>query len=117
MSTKKTLFKQAALVATALMTMGVLNSCVDEITDESRYTFKGNTVASYLEQYPDTYSSFVYILKKGDRYNLMEAYGSYTCFAPTNDAVAQYISRRKRLRSRTALPYWICTPSKSSPCA
>lgn len=94
MSTKKTLFKQAALVATALMTMGVLNSCVDEITDESRYTFKGNTVASYLEQYPDTYSSFVYILKKGDRYNLMEAYGSYTCFAPTNDAVAQYITEQ-----------------------
>lgn len=92
MSTKKIFFTHNAILAVALVAVVcTLTSCRDEIAEEKRYTFTGNTVASYLEQYPETYSSFIYILKKGNRYNLMEAYGDYTCFAPTNEAVARYL--------------------------
>lgn len=92
MSTKKTFFAHNAILAVALVAVVcTLTSCRDEIAEEKRYTFIGNTVASFLEEDTATYSSFIYILKKGNRYNLMEAYGDYTCFAPTNEAVARYL--------------------------
>ena len=76
------------LVAFAAFTFG---SCTDEISTEARYTFTGNTVASYLEENEEYFSSFIEILKRGERFSLMKAYGTYTCFAPTNEAVAQYL--------------------------
>lgn len=91
MKTKKISFARIAMVAMSIVAITSLSGCREEIGTESRYTFTGNTVASYLEQYPETYSSFVTILKKGNRYNLMEAYGDYTCFAPTNEAIARYL--------------------------
>lgn len=72
----------------ALMT---LNSCKEEILEGARYTFLGDTVASYLEEHEDVYSSFIEILERGGRLSLMKAYGQYTCFAPTNDAIARYL--------------------------
>ena len=66
-------------------------SCREEIDDNSRYTFLGHTVASFLESHEDVYSDFIYILQRGGRLNLMKAYGQYTCFAPTNDAVAKFL--------------------------
>lgn len=82
-----------ALLAIITATVSIFSSCDDEIAEEKRYTFTGKTIASFLEQedFSGEYSSFLYIMKKGGRYNLMEAYGDYTCFAPTNEAIAQYL--------------------------
>lgn len=91
MKTKKISFARIVLMAVSIVAITSLSGCREEIGTEQRYTFRGFTVASYLEQYPETYSSFVTILKKGNRYNLMEAYGDYTCFAPTNEAIARYL--------------------------
>ena len=75
----------AAMVAIAL------SGCKDYIDEGSRYTFTGHTVASYLEDNEEIYSSFIEILRRGGRLSLMKAYGEYTCFAPTNDAVEKYL--------------------------
>lgn len=91
MKTKKISFAHIVLMTVSIVAITGLSGCREEIGTEQRYTFRGNTVASYLEKNPETYSSFVTILKKGNRYNLMEAYGDYTCFAPTNEAIAQYL--------------------------
>lgn len=80
----------AMLLCTAAMTF-TFTACEEEISTESRYTFTGNTVASYLEENADFYSSFIEILKRGGRFSMLEAYGTYTCFAPTNDAIAKYL--------------------------
>ena len=91
MKTKKISFAHITLMVVSIVAITSLGGCREEIGTESRYTFTGNTVASYLEKNPEAYSSFVTILKKGNRYNLMEAYGDYTCFAPTNEAIARYL--------------------------
>lgn len=91
MKTKKISFAHITLMVVSIVAITSLGGCREEIGTEQRYTFTGNTVASYLEKHPEAYSSFVTILKKGNRYNLMEAYGDYTCFAPTNEAIARYL--------------------------
>ena len=86
MSTLK--FRIAALASILALT---LTSCVEEIEEGARYTFKGHTVASFLQEHEEVYSSFIEILKRGGRFNLMQAYGQYTCLAPTNDAISRYL--------------------------
>ena len=74
----------------ALLVM-VLCGCKEHIDDEARYTFVGHTIASYLQENEEVYSSFIEILTRGECFSLMKAYGEYTCFAPTNDAIARYL--------------------------
>lgn len=81
-------FKHFIVAAIAVLALG---SCRDEISESSRYTFTGHTIASFLEEHDDVYSSFIDILRRSDRLSLMKAYGQYTCFAPTNDAVTRYL--------------------------
>ncbi|MBO7468452.1 MAG: fasciclin domain-containing protein [Bacteroidaceae bacterium] len=66
-------------------------SCVETIDQGNRYTFIGNTIASFLEEHEEVYSDFIYILDRGGKFSLMKAYGTYTCFAPTNDAIKKYL--------------------------
>ena len=69
-------------------------SCVETIDQSNRYTFTGNTIASFLEEHNEMYSDFIYILKRGGKFSLLEAYGTYTCFAPTNDAIKRYLFKQ-----------------------
>lgn len=80
--------KSIALAAIAIM---ALSGCREHIEEGARYTFTGHTIASFLEENEEIYSSFIDILDRGGRLSLMKAYGQYTCFAPTNDAVARYL--------------------------
>jgi uncharacterized surface protein with fasciclin (FAS1) repeats len=68
-----------------------LASCSEKIDDSNLYTFTGETIEDFLTNRSETFSDFNYIIKRaGLNYNL-SAYGTYTCFAPTNVAVEQYI--------------------------
>jgi uncharacterized surface protein with fasciclin (FAS1) repeats len=49
-------------------------------------------IYEYLKQRPDEYSSFVKIIDKSGYSGFLNAYGSYTCFAPTNDGVKVYLT-------------------------
>ena len=71
--------------------IGIIAACVDPIDDGARYTFTGDTVASYLEKHEDTFSSFIEVAKRGGRFSVLAAYGQYTCFAPTNDAFERFL--------------------------
>lgn len=84
-----------------VMAIGALvtHSCTEEIDTSSRYTFKGNTVLSYLQSHPESYSSYCQLLdivhisdySESTVSQLLSARGNYTCFAPTNDAIARYL--------------------------
>ena len=74
-----------------LLTVLILSSCHEEIDTSLRYTFRGETVASVLLGSPDLYSDFTYILERSGRLSMLKAYGTYTCFAPTNDAVCRFL--------------------------
>lgn len=78
-------------IAVAGMTILALGGCREYIDEGSRYTFTGHTIASFLEEHNDIYSSFIEILERGGRFSLMKAYGEYTCFAPTNEAITRYL--------------------------
>lgn len=95
-----------ALATAALLTLG---SCRENIDEGARYTFTGHTIASFLEENEEIFSSFIEILNRGGRLNLMKAYGQYTCFAPTNDAITRYLFEQDSIY-RTTLnsenPVW-----------
>lgn len=68
-----------------------LTSCKEDIDESNLYTFTGETIEDYLANRPDKFSSFNYILQRAGLDKLMAGYGTYTCFAPDNEAVAAYI--------------------------
>jgi len=68
-----------------------LTSCEEEIDDSNLYTFTGETIEDYLVNRNDRFSSFNYILSRIGYDKILSAYGTYTCFAPTNEAVTEYI--------------------------
>lgn len=74
----------------ASVSVMALSSCQEHIDEGARFTFTGNTIATYLEA-DSTCSSFVEILTRGECIGLMKAYGTYTCFAPTNEAIARFL--------------------------
>ena len=76
----------------------LLTACHEEIDTSARYVFTERTIASYLDDHAQ-FSEYVRLLKeqpvsdvsKTTVYQLMTAYGYYTCFAPTNDAIQLYL--------------------------
>ena len=72
-------------VITALFSF---SSCdPDAISDDALYTFKGEMVGKYLENDSLEFSEFTQLLDTTKVLSLLNSYGSYTCFAPTNDAM------------------------------
>lgn len=88
-----------ALAAMALFSGAAFISCDDEVGEENRFTFKGELITNYLENNPETFSNFCTILSKakigkqysGNMLKTLSTYGSYTCFAPTNRAIEEYL--------------------------
>ena len=95
--------KALKTVLTALVCAAALSltSCKEEINESARYTFLGHTIASFLESHEEVYSDFIYILQRGGRFSLMKAYGQYTCFAPTNDAIARFLYEQDSIYQTT----------------
>ena len=71
--------------------LSTLASCKEDIDESNLYTFTGETIEDYLVNRSDRFSSFNYILSRIGYDKILSAYGTYTCFAPTNDAVTLYI--------------------------
>lgn len=90
MNNYKKLICKIAAVAFLPGLMG-LTSCSEDIDESNLYTFTGETIEDYLANRPDQFSSFNYILQRAGLDKLMSGYGTYTCFAPTNEAVTEYI--------------------------
>ncbi len=83
------------LLLSAILAIG---SCSDDVDTSNLYSFKGETITSYLSQQEDC-SSFYYLLtrvKLSSKSNasvsqLLSARGNYTVFVPTNEAVQAYV--------------------------
>lgn len=71
--------------------MLLLNACNDSLDDTTFFTTDEMTIIGTLESNPEKFSLYVEILKKAEYYNALKSYGNYTCFAPTNEAVLNYI--------------------------
>lgn len=84
-----------SLTAFSLLTAA---GCSDNVDESDMYTFTGKTILDELKEQPD-YSNFVTILNKvsfsdktkSTAAQLLSARGNYTVFAPTNEAINQYL--------------------------
>lgn len=50
-------------------------------------------ITGYLEKYPDSFSLFKQILDRTETSDYLNAYGAYTCFAPTNSGVKTWLTK------------------------
>lgn len=85
-----------ALIALLALAMPVLTSCSDEPDDEYYYSFTGEMLSDYLKSRPDQYSDFTAIVERAGLMDQLSAYGHFTCFAPSNEAVRKYLSDHNR---------------------
>lgn len=76
-------------VGLTLILGALVTGCIPDIGDNYT-TFKGEMIYSYLKKKPELYSEFVAILDRSGLNGMLNAYGTYTCLAPTNDAFKEY---------------------------
>ncbi len=69
-------------------------SCEDKLTNDRIYTFKGEMVTDYLQNRKAIYSDFITVLQRAKIYDLLTTYGTYTCFAPTNTAISNFLTEK-----------------------
>lgn len=74
------------LLATAV----TLSSCNKEPDESNLYTATGETIGSFVKN-DSNLTAFSYILERTGLDRNMATYGQYTCYAPTNAGVKQYI--------------------------
>ena len=70
--------------------------CSDDPGVENYYTAKGEMASTYLTNRSETYSEFIEIIKRSNTvsFELLGTYGSFTVFAPTNEAIDRYLAGR-----------------------
>ena len=84
-----------ALFLGTLLFMG----CKENVDESARYVFNEQTIISYMEKHPETYSEYLDVLRntnvseisQSTVYQLLTARGHYTVFAPTNEAIHNYL--------------------------
>ena len=86
----KNIWIRCAVVS--MLVLAVLVSCEPEnypleTTDEVNMT-------GYFKNFPGTYSKFLEILERSETSAFLGAYGAYTIFAPTNEAVDAYLQKK-----------------------
>lgn len=81
----KKIFKGAIIAAVALFA-----SCTEDIDKSNRYTFKEETLQSYLQNRPE-FSHLIDIFKRANMMGTLGTYGEHTLFAPTNAAIERYL--------------------------
>ncbi|MDO7173761.1 fasciclin domain-containing protein [Mariniflexile sp. AS56] len=95
MRTNKLFTWLSAFVLIVVVTLG----CEDKLDNDTFFTSKDMTIIQTLESNPETFSSYIEILKKTEFYNAFKSYGKYTCFVPTNEAVKVYIKEKFNVES------------------
>lgn len=83
------------LLAMLTLALPLTTSCSDEPDDSNFRTFDDEMLSTYLQS-REQFSEFAEIVSRSESglMNLLSTYGSYTCFAPTNDAVDKYLANR-----------------------
>ena len=91
-------FKVFNLISILLLGAILVTSCTEDVDTSARYVFKERTIGGYLTDH-EQFSEYVRLCKEQkvseisetSVYQLLTAYGAYTCFAPTNAAIQLYL--------------------------
>lgn len=83
-----------ACVCLSLLTVHGLTSCMDsDDVGESYRTFEGQMIADYLKA-NDNLSLFTEAMRLTGTLTLLDSYGKYTAFIPTNEAMEQWLAKQ-----------------------
>ena len=82
-----------------------LSACKEEIDESNLYTFTGETIEDYLANRSEQFSNFNYILQRIGYDKILSGSGTYTCFAPNNEAVQHYVDSLYDDMSNKDLPH------------
>ncbi len=101
---KTSKIKTWAVLLISTISLCGLNSCEDEIDKSNRFTFTGELISDYIVNNPQ-FSNFATILGKakigkktsGSILKTLSTYGSYTCFAPQNEAIDSFLIKQYNL--------------------
>ena len=99
MKTTRNIFEiafQKHLIIALTILLGALNifsSCDSDDVKGNLYTFTDKMMGQYLKGTSE-FSEFSTLLDTTKVMSLLNAYGSYTCFAPTNDAMKRFYSSK-----------------------
>ncbi len=87
--------KRFAIMLMAAIVICSIAACVDNDDDipMNYYQSKKVTAAGFLEENQEQFSEFIAILKRTPYFSMLSTYGTYTLFAPNNDAIARYLAR------------------------
>jgi uncharacterized surface protein with fasciclin (FAS1) repeats len=85
-------FKKKILYLLLLFSIspGLFQSCYTEDVVDNYFTFTGELIGDYIDNRPERFSEFKRLLDTTGVMGLLKAYGLYTCFLPTNDAMQKY---------------------------
>lgn len=79
-----------AILLCSVVLPGVI-SCSDDPDELSRYTSTAEYASDFIVN-REKFSDFVKVVTRSNMLSLLGTYGSYTVFAPTNDAFAEYLA-------------------------
>ncbi|MBQ8969369.1 MAG: hypothetical protein IJ064_06535 [Bacteroidaceae bacterium] len=91
--------RNLTLLVVTVLSLGLTQSCKEDIDMSNQYTFTEYTISSYLQEHKDTYSEYLNLLEEvhvssrseSSVLQLLTARGKYTVFAPTNQAIMNYL--------------------------
>lgn len=86
---KKYIWFIAVICFGAIVSVATLTGCKKQALEYT--TTSDVNIVDYLRRYPDMYSEYVKVLDRTNISPFLNAYGAYTCFAPTNDAFKLYL--------------------------
>lgn len=84
---------KASLLFMVALPVALVSCYDDDLPPESLYTYQNDMMSDYLKK-NSRFSEFAKIVEKAGRMDLLSTYGTYTCFAPTNEAVAEFLQER-----------------------
>ena len=84
------MMKRFIYIIPILLILTWIISCDEPI--EKFETSEGLLIGEYIEEHEETYSTFREILQTTGTLSFLNAYGSYTCFAPNDDAFEAYFT-------------------------
>lgn len=87
---------------------GLLSSCTDDsVSDVNYYTATKRTAAQLIMDSPERYGQFEAILDRANYKSTLSTYGTFTVFAPENDAVLKYL-KEHNYKSVDEIPLDVC---------
>jgi uncharacterized surface protein with fasciclin (FAS1) repeats len=92
---KKNNIKYLGIAGLLLINLLFFNRC-NKIEYDERTNYQ-LLIGEYLAEKSSEFSTFVEVLEKSNSLSFLNAYGTYTCFAPTNEAWEAYFQKTKPL--------------------